>query len=70
MKFSRNGRYLATAGQDMVIRVWEVILNRSDMNPSGSVQSDGYIPPDQGKLLLTFCCWMATYAVTPSFIFL
>lgn len=50
MKFSRNGRYLATAGQDMAIRVWEVILNRSELNPSGSVQNDGYIPPDQGEV--------------------
>ena len=49
MKFSRNGRYLATAGQDMAIRIWEVILNRSDLNPSGSVQNDGYVPPDQGE---------------------
>ena len=48
MKFSRNGRYLATAGQDMIVRVWEVVLNRGEMNPSGSVQSEGYIPPDQG----------------------
>ena len=64
MKFSRNGRYLATAGQDMVIRVWEVILNRGDMNPSGSVQSDGYIPPDQGELPLPSCCWVATYILT------
>ncbi|KAK9850113.1 hypothetical protein WJX84_008956 [Apatococcus fuscideae] len=47
MKFSRNGRYLATAGQDMIVRVWEVVLNRGEMNPSGSVQSEGYIPPDQ-----------------------
>jgi WD40 repeat protein len=28
MKFSRNGRYLATAGQDGVIRVWEAVPNR------------------------------------------
>ena len=52
MKFSRNGRFLATAGQDMTVRVWEVILNRHEMNPSGSVQSEGYLAPDQGKFLL------------------
>ncbi|KAK9818208.1 hypothetical protein WJX72_008854 [[Myrmecia] bisecta] len=28
MKFSRNGRYLATAGQDTVVRVWEVLDKR------------------------------------------
>ena len=28
MKFSKNGKYVATAGQDGVIRVWEVILQR------------------------------------------
>jgi WD40 repeat protein len=28
MKFSRNGKYLASAGQDGVVRVWEVIPNR------------------------------------------
>lgn len=28
MKFSKNGRYVATAGQDGVIRIWEVILQR------------------------------------------
>jgi hypothetical protein len=28
MKFSKNGRYLATGGQDCAIHVWEVISNR------------------------------------------
>lgn len=28
MKFSKHGKYVATAGQDGVIRVWEVILQR------------------------------------------
>ena len=28
MRFSKSGRYLATAGQDCVIAVWEVVLHR------------------------------------------
>ena len=30
MKFSRNGKFLATAGQDGIVRVWEIILNRGE----------------------------------------
>lgn len=44
MKFSKNGKYVATAGQDGVIRVWEVIAQRgqpetqnSDNDEPGSV---------------------------------
>lgn len=30
MKFSKNGKYLASAGQDAAVRVWEVCLNRGE----------------------------------------
>lgn len=38
MKFSKNGKYVATAGQEGVIRVWEVILQRGkpQTNPTDS----------------------------------
>ena len=32
MRFSRSGRYLASAGQDGVVRVWEVIQGRGSGN--------------------------------------
>eukprot|EP00884_Botryococcus_braunii_P023494 jgi/Botrbrau1/9829/Bobra.0313s0008.1 len=35
MKFSKNGRYLATGGQDCAIHVWEVILNRGQGSEEG-----------------------------------
>lgn len=45
MKFSKNGKYVATAGQDGVIRVWEVILQRGkpqgNPNDSPSSQTNG-----------------------------
>lgn len=28
MKFSKNGKYLATSGSDGIVRVWEVVLFR------------------------------------------
>lgn len=30
MKFSKNGKFLASAGQDAAVRVWEVCLNRGE----------------------------------------
>jgi len=30
MKFSKNGKYLASAGQDAAVRVWEVYLKRGE----------------------------------------
>ena len=30
MKFSKNGKYLASAGQDAAVRVWEVCLKRGE----------------------------------------
>ena len=39
MKFSKNGKYVATAGQDGVIRVWEVILDRGQSYTPSSAQS-------------------------------
>ena len=49
MKFSKNGKYVATAGQDGVIRVWEVILQRGKppgdpTDTSASAQSNGQSP--------------------------
>jgi hypothetical protein len=41
MKFSKNGKYLASAGQDAAVRVWEVCLRRGDPSPG---RGD---PPDQ-----------------------
>ena len=35
MKFSKDGKYLASAGQDMVVHVWEV-LQRSGQPPDGA----------------------------------
>ena len=39
MKFSKNGKYVATAGQDGVIRVWEVILQRGQAHFQDSAES-------------------------------
>ena len=39
MKFSKNGKYLASAGQDAAVRVWEVCLNRGEPRESESEQS-------------------------------
>ena len=39
MKFSKNGKYVATAGQDGVIRVWEVILQRGQPRAQDSAES-------------------------------
>ncbi|KAL3134692.1 hypothetical protein ABBQ32_007697 [Trebouxia sp. C0010 RCD-2024] len=39
MKFSKNGKYVATAGQDGVIRVWEVILQRGQPCAQDSAES-------------------------------
>lgn len=36
MKFSKNSKYVATAGQDGVIRVWEVITQRGQTEPQNS----------------------------------
>ena len=40
MKFSKNGRHVATAGQDGVIRVWEVILDRGQAHTPSSAKSN------------------------------
>jgi len=39
MKFSKNGKFLASAGQDAAVRVWEVCLNRGEPRESESEQS-------------------------------
>ncbi|KAK9791592.1 hypothetical protein WJX73_008422 [Symbiochloris irregularis] len=36
MKFSKNGQYLASAGQDAVIRVWEIVSTRGGPPPTAS----------------------------------
>ncbi|KAI5781438.1 WD40-repeat-containing domain protein [Geopyxis carbonaria] len=30
MKFSKDGRYLAAAGQDMIVRIWQVLSSKDD----------------------------------------
>lgn len=46
MRFSKSGRYLATAGQDGVIAVWEVVVHRErersgvELGPSGANTTD------------------------------
>ena len=47
MKFSKNGKYVATAGQDGVIRVWEVILQRGQ--PQASAESESETAQHQGN---------------------
>ncbi|MCO5592178.1 hypothetical protein L7F22_046174 [Adiantum nelumboides] len=52
MKFSLDGCYLATAGQDRVVKVWEVFVhnNRSNGSPvsSGELNIDPVMLPDSG----------------------
>ncbi|DBA73535.1 TPA: WD repeat-containing protein 44, variant 3 [Trebouxia sp. C0004] len=43
MKFSKNGKYVATAGQDGVIRVWEVITQRGQRAPQNSYNNESGI---------------------------
>jgi WD40 repeat protein len=41
MRFSRSGKYLATAGQDCVVVVWEVVPNRGKLsNTSGGDEKE------------------------------
>ena len=60
MKFSKNGKYVATAGQDGVIRVWEVILQRgkpqanprdhpTDQQTNGQQHQNGGAGPIEGQ---------------------
>lgn len=51
MKFNRNGRYLATAGQDCVIRIWEAIPNRGSSSSTSlsNPTSPGATPPMTGS---------------------
>lgn len=45
MKFSKNGKYVATAGQDGVIRVWEVITQRGQTETQNSCNGEsGTVP--------------------------
>jgi WD40 repeat protein len=38
MKFSKNGKYLASAGQDAVVRVWEICLKRGEPEDDSGAQ--------------------------------
>jgi WD40 repeat protein len=42
IKFSADGRRLASGGEDGVVRVWEVVETSA---PAGSVPQDGSLPP-------------------------
>ena len=55
LKFSKNGKYVATAGQDGVIRVWEVILQRGQPHTQDSAESATFsqaqhLHPSNGNL--------------------
>ncbi|RMZ54272.1 hypothetical protein APUTEX25_000623 [Auxenochlorella protothecoides] len=47
MQFSRNGRYLATAGQDFVVRVWQVL---SAAQPAADGEARGTGSPAVSRL--------------------
>lgn len=44
MRFSKSGRYLATAGQDCVVAVWEVVLHRERERSGAIAFSEGASP--------------------------
>lgn len=44
MKFSKNGKYLATAGQDTLVRVWEVVLQRDERGLPAATPSSPAAP--------------------------
>ena len=46
MKFSKNGKYLATAGQDTLVRVWEVVLQRDERGQPAATPSSPPAPCD------------------------
>lgn len=41
MEFSRDGKYLAAAGNDMVVRVWQVLSSAEDRRKHEMQESDG-----------------------------
>ena len=67
MKFSKNGKYLASAGQDAAVRVWEVCLNRGEAKADEAGEqpsADAGVPlsdADLGQLRQDCCapraCW-------------
>ena len=52
-KFSRSGKYLATAGQDCVVQVWEVITNRNSSQSLGQNSNTPMESPRTGDSSLT-----------------
>ena len=50
MKFSKNGKYLATAGQDTLVRVWEVVLQRDERGLPAATPSSPGAPRDERGL--------------------
>lgn len=47
MKFSLDGSYLATAGQDRVVRVWEVLVHNSRSNESPNSSGELNLGPEK-----------------------
>lgn len=44
MKFSNDGRYLAAAGQDAVVRVWQVLSSHADRATHEQGEDAAYDP--------------------------
>lgn len=59
MKFSKNGKYLASAGQDTAVRVWEVCLKRGETE-NAEEEARGTTNGDSGlqcfPLISKFAC--------------
>ncbi|TGZ77270.1 WD40 repeat-like protein [Ascodesmis nigricans] len=55
MKFSKDGRYLAAAGEDMVVRIWQVLSSKQDREEhereEEAVGGDGSYPTNRGVRL-------------------
>ena len=53
MKFSRTGKFLATAGEDRIVRVWPILCMKSeapeDADEAENYHEDGEIKTDSFK---------------------